>query len=104
MASDRSAAIIDLCKSYYWCFGKELRQSPRSRAEPCTNRSVLHSGFSKRGPANVLTLSCKDRPPCRPSLGGAAAAATNAQRRERTAADVTPPCSSSPPRRLAPHP
>src|ERR1043165_204654 len=39
---------------------------------------------------NVLTLSCKSRPPHRGSPGGAAAAATNMQWRERTAADVTP--------------
>src|ERR1044071_4330165 len=48
-------------------------------------------------PPNVLTLSCKSRPPRRPPWGGAAAAATNAQRRERTAADVTPACGSEPP-------
>jgi len=42
------------------------------------------------GPPNVLTLSCKSRPPHRGSPGGAAAAATNMQWRERTAADVTP--------------
>src|ERR1044071_8385349 len=41
-------------------------------------------------PPNVLTLSCKDRPPCRPPSGGGAAAATNMQWRERSAADVTP--------------
>ena len=32
-----------------------------------------------RGPANALTLSCKDRPPCRPQKSGAAAAATNTE-------------------------
>src|ERR1044071_1200999 len=48
-------------------------------------------------PPNVLTLSCKSRPPCRPPSGGAAAAATNMQWREPSAADVTPACSSEPP-------
>ena len=48
-------------------------------------------------PANVLTLSCKSRPPCGPSGSGAAAAATNTKLQERTAADVTRACSSEPP-------
>jgi hypothetical protein len=52
--------------------------------------------YSRNRP-NVLTLSCKSRPPCRPPWGGAAAAATNMQWRERTAAGVTPACSSEPP-------
>ena len=33
---------------------------------------------------NVITLSCKNRPPCRPAVSGAAAAATNAKWQERT--------------------
>ena len=53
-------------------------------------------------PANAITLSCKDRLPCRPPTDGAAAAATNAQRRERAAADVTPACSSEPPEAAPP--
>src|ERR1043165_8323614 len=50
---------------------------------------------------NVLTLSCKSRPPHRGSPGGAAAAATNTQWRERTAADVAAPPQVGAPRRGA---
>src|ERR1044071_4779064 len=65
------------------------------RCLPAPSRILLRR-FSRSAP-NVITLSCKSRPPRRPHLGGAAAAATNVQRRERTAADVTPACSSEPP-------
>ena len=36
------------------------------------------------GPANAITLSCKDRLPCRPQESGATAAATNTEWQERT--------------------
>src|ERR1044071_1531876 len=46
---------------------------------------------------NVITLSCKSRPPRRPLESGTTAAATNTKWQERTAAGVTRACSSEPP-------
>src|ERR1044071_8077009 len=48
-------------------------------------------------PANVLTLSCKSRPPRRPLESGTTAAATNTKWQDGTAAGVTRACSSEPP-------
>src|ERR1043166_1835361 len=84
-----------------------LRNAKQLRSGSSTSSSLLRPGIceftanvSKAGlgsRANVLTLSCKSRPPCRPPPGGAAAAATNMQWQERTAADVTRAGSSEPP-------
>ena len=60
------------------------------------------SGLSMIRAPNVLTLSCKSRPPHRGSPGGAAAAATNMQWRERDAADVTPAVQLEPPEAAPP--
>src|ERR1044071_5610210 len=72
----------------------------RPFTEATSEIGVLRGIFALRTaklPSNVLTLSCKTPPPCRPHLGGAAAAATNAEWQEPSAADVTTACSSEPP-------
>src|ERR1044071_8660973 len=64
----------------------------RPFTEATSEIGVLRGIFALRTaklPSNVLTLSCKSRPTCRPHLGGAAAAATNAEWQEPSAADVT---------------
>ena len=83
-----------------WLFLRSLVRPATTKRTRCfaTNRGCLHSCFVQLcGRPNVITLSCKSRPPRRPPSGGAAAAATNMQWREPNAADVTPACSSEPP-------
>src|ERR1043165_9536726 len=71
-----------------------------SRGTERTSWDSVH-GVSCGAP-NVITLSCKSRPPLRGSGSGAAAAATNTAWHERSAAGVTRACSLSRPRRLPP--
>src|ERR1043165_6023712 len=90
------------CVARVWldaCAGIAPPPHERSRpylpfTEATSEIDVLRGIFALRTaklPSNVLTLSCKSRPPHRGSPGGAAAAATNTEWREATGAGGAPP-------------
>src|ERR1051325_3903643 len=74
-------------------------RTPARRSMPRMHRFFQ---VSRVRAANVLTLSCKDRPPRRPQESGTAAAATNTKWQERAAAGVTRACSWSRPKAAPP--